>query len=348
MSRMRLDESDMTPRRRARVHAGVVWCAATCALAGCAGEPGIFSDATDAAARVTRLTWFMIGLAAVVYAVVVAIMLIAMQRNRHAPPDAVDLSEPGNGWVIVGGLVMPAVVLGVVLVLALVAMGADRNDRPVVTIAVTGHQWWWEVRYRFPDLPDQFATANEIHIPARAPVRLVLTTKDVIHSFWVPQLQGKIDLIPGETNEIRLFAKRTGTYRGACSEFCGMEHAKMGIVVVVEDSATFRQWARQQLADAAWPTDSLALEGKQLFETGPCSLCHTVRATPAGGGVAPDLTHVGSRSTIAAGALPNTLGNLEAWIANAQSIKPGVLMPTITMFSGRQLRAVATYVAGLK
>ena len=167
---------------------------------------------------------------------------------------------------------------------------------PSLTIDVIGHQWWWEARYRFPNLPDQFATANEIHIPANTSVRLVLTSKDVIHSFWVPQLQGKIDLIPGETNEMRVFAKQPGTYRGACAEFCGLEHAKMGIVVIAEDSATFKQWARQQLTDAATPTDSLAIEGKQLFETGPCSLCHTVRGTPAAGSVAPDLTHVGGRS----------------------------------------------------
>jgi cytochrome c oxidase subunit 2 len=179
-------------------------------------------------------------------------------------------------------------------------------------------------------------------------VRLVLATKDVIHSFWVPELQGKIDLIPGSTNKLSLVAKRAGTYHGICAEFCGMEHAKMGLVVVAEDSTTFRQWARAQLAEAAAPTDSLAVAGEQLFESGPCAMCHTVRGTRAGGAVAPDLTHVGSRTTIAAGSLPNTLGNLEAWIANAQSIKPGARMPTITTFSGRDLRAVATYVAGLK
>jgi cytochrome c oxidase subunit 2 len=308
----------------------------------------IFSDATDAAARVARLTWFMIVLAGIVYTIVMLIMVIAVRRNRTADPGRVDLSDPGNRWVIVGGFIMPAIVLGAVLVVALDAMGRERHPRPVVTIDVTGHQWWWEVRYRFPDLPDQFATANEIHVPVGAPVRLVLRTKDVIHSFWVPQLQGKMDLVPGKTTEIHLVAKRAGTYRGICSEFCGMEHAKMGMVVVAEDSGSFRQWAAGQLEEARLPTDSLALEGKQLFESGPCSMCHTVRGTPAGGSVAPDLTHVASRSTIAAGSLPNTLGNLEAWIADAQSIKPGAQMPTLTMFSGRQLRALANYVARLK
>ena len=308
----------------------------------------IFSSVTASAERITRLTWFMIILAAIVYVVVMALMIVAMRRNRHASRDEVSLSDPGPKWVVIGGLIMPAVVLGAVLVFSLWAMGRERVERPALTIDVTGHQWWWEANYRFADLPDQFRTANELHIPVGVPVRIALTTNDVIHSFWVPQLQGKIDLIPGDTNEVRLVVRRPGTYSGICAEFCGAEHAKMGITVVAEDSATFREWARQQLADAATPNDSLTAEGRQLFESGPCMLCHTVRGTSAIAQVAPDLTHVGSRTTIGAGALPNTLGNLEAWIADAQVIKPGARMPPITTFSGQQLRAVATYVASLK
>ena len=311
-------------------------------------DMSIFSSATDTAARVTRLTWFMIVLAAVVYAAVIAIMVVAMRRNRRRDVGRVDLSDPGNRWVVVGGLIMPAVVLAAVLVVALGAMGRDRNRPPALTLHVTGHQWWWETRYEFPDLPDRVITANEIHVPVGVPVQLVLTTNDVIHSFWVPQLQGKIDLIPGDTNQLRLAVNRAGTYPGICSEFCGAQHAKMGVIVVAEDSSTFRQWARNQLADAAAPADSLTAEGKQLFESGPCALCHAVRGTSANATVGPDLTHVASRSTIAAGTLPNTLGNLEAWIANAQAIKPGALMPTLTVFSGRQLRAVTAYLASLK
>lgn len=312
------------------------------------GPMSVFSNVTDAAARVTRLTWFMIVLAAVVYVVVMAIMVYAVRHNRRRDPNEVDLSDPGNRWVVIGGLIMPALVLSAVLVVSLGAMGRERHPRPSLTINVIGHQWWWEARYEFANLPDRFVTANEIHVPVDIPVALVLTTKDVIHSFWVPQLQGKIDLIPGDTNQLRLVVKRAGTYEGTCAEFCGMEHAKMGLTVVAEDSATFTQWAGRQLLAARPPTDSLAVEGKQLFESGPCSLCHTVRGTAAAASVAPDLTHVGSRASIAAGSLPNTFGNLEAWIANAQSIKPGALMPTITTFSGRQLRALTTYVASLK
>lgn len=308
----------------------------------------IFSDVTASVERITRLTWFMIILAAIVYVVVIALMFVAMQRNRRAPQDAVILSDPGPRWIVIGGLIMPAVVLGAVLVFSLWAMGRERVEQPALTIDVTGHQWWWEANYRFADLPDQFRTANELHVPVNVPVRIALTTNDVIHSFWVPQLQGKIDVIPGDTNEIRLVVRRPGTYSGICAEFCGAEHAKMGITVVAEDSATFREWARRQLADGVSPNDSLTIEGRLLFESGPCTLCHTVRGTSAIAQVAPDLTHVGSRMAIGAGALPNTLGNLEAWIANAQVIKPGALMPPITTFTGQQLRAVATYVASLK
>jgi len=171
----------------------------------------IFSDVTASAERITHLTWFMIVLSAVVYAAVIAIMVVAVRRNRRRSANAVDLTDPGPRFVVVGGLIMPAVVLGTVLVFALAAMGRERAERPVVTVDVIGHQWWWEARYRFPDLPDQFVTANELHIPVGAPVRFVLTTKDVIHSFWVPQLQGKIDLIPGDTTEVRLVARRAGT-----------------------------------------------------------------------------------------------------------------------------------------
>ncbi len=170
----------------------------------------------------------------------------------------------------------------------------------------------------------------------------------MIHSFWVPELQGKLDLIPGDTNVLDLTAARAGMYRGQCAEFCGQQHAHMALTVVAEPRADYEQWVASQRAPAREPDDSLARLGQQLFVAGPCALCHTVRGTPALGGVGPDLTHMGSRLTIAAGTLPNTLGNLEGWIANAQSIKPGASMPSMTMYGGRELRALATYVSSLR
>lgn len=319
------------------------------ALATACNTPlSVFSTASEPAERVSKLGWFMIILAAVIWLGVMVAMIAGMLRNRRRNPIDVDLSDPGTGWIVWGGAAMPGAVLLILFVVSLAAMGRFPESRPVMTIHVTGRQWWWQLDYQFPALDQQFRTANEIHIPVGKPVRIILTSADVIHSFWVPQLQGKLDVIPGDTNDLRLVARRPGTYAGTCAEYCGAQHAHMGLVVVAEDTTAFRQWAARQLTDGAAPRDSATLEGQQLFVTGPCALCHSVRGTPARAQVAPDLTHVGSRLTIAAGTLPNTRGNLEGWIANAQSLKPGTKMPTLSIYSGEQLRAIAAYVSSLK
>ncbi|HXT14368.1 MAG TPA: cytochrome c oxidase subunit II [Gemmatimonadaceae bacterium] len=317
-------------------------------VTSCNTPLSIFSTASDSAERVSKLAWFMIILSAIIFAGVMLTMVAAMLRNRRRNSVDVDLSDPGTGWIIWGGAVMPGIVLLAIFVVSLAAMGRFPEKNPVVTIHVTGRQWWWQLDYEFPEMPQHFRTANEIHIPVGRPVRIILTSGDVIHSFWVPQLQGKLDVIPGDTNDLRLVARRAGTYAGACAEYCGTQHTHMGLTVIAEDSTTFRRWAAAQLADGATPRDSVTAAGQKLFVTGPCALCHTVRGTPALAQVAPDLTHFGSRSTIAAGTLPNTLGNLEGWIANAQSLKPGTKMPTLSAFTGPQLRAVAAYVSSLK
>lgn len=309
----------------------------------------IFSGASDAASRISALAWFLIALAAVVYVGVMALLLRATRRNRDRDPVLVDLSEPGTRGVTYGGIVMPALVLLAVFVVSETAMGhSGVRTHPPLTIHVTAHQWWWEAQYELPDTSQRFTTANEIHIPVGSEVRILLTSGDVIHSFWVPQLQGKLDVIPGDTNDLRLRARRAGVYWGTCAEYCGAQHANMRLQVVAEPEGEFMDWIGAQSADAQQPRDAVTARGKQLFEGGPCAMCHTVRGTEALGRVAPDLTHVGSRQMIAAGMLPNTLGNLEAWIANAQSIKPGSMMPTITTYEGDELRAVAEYVASLK
>jgi cytochrome c oxidase subunit 2 len=315
-------------------------------MAGCDSPMQVLSGATEATSRVARLAWFMIILSAVVYVGTMAAMGLAIRRNRRRSPAEVDLSEPGVGWVVAGGAVMPALVLVAVFVVSLTAMGRVPGDRATLTIKVIGHQWWWEAEYEMPQLQQRFRTANEIHVPAGRPVRLLLTTADVIHSFWVPTVQGKMDLIPGDTNEIRFTIPKAGTYAGSCAEFCGMQHAKMGIRIIADDSATFAAWTTAQQAPAV--VDTATSVGAAIFLSGPCAMCHTVRGTLAGGSVGPDLTHVGSRGTIAAGTLPNTLGTMEAWIANAQSLKPGAKMPTLTGYDGRQLRALATYLESLR
>jgi cytochrome c oxidase subunit 2 len=275
-------------------------------------------------------------------------MVIAVVRHRHRDPDHFDLDERGGRWILWGGTVMPVVVLGAVSTFAVVTLRAHPRARATDTIRVTGHQWWWQLDYELSGTRGSFRAANELHMPVGRPVRLLLTAGDVIHSFWVPRLQGKMDLIPGDTNTLELEASRAGRFGGACAEYCGTQHARMSLTVVAEDSATFEAWAQAQRADGTRPADSVALAGQQLFLAGPCATCHTVRGTMARGEVGPDLTHIGSRLTIAAGALPNSLGNIAGWIANPQALKPGAAMPTLSAYDGTELRALATYVASLK
>jgi cytochrome c oxidase subunit II len=317
-------------------------------VAGCGTPMQMFSSASEPAERITRLTWFMVILSTIVYAIVMGAMVIAVRRNRQRSATEVDLSKAGVRPIVIGGFLLPAFVLTAVFGVAETAMGKVHHGTPALTINITGHQWWWQLEYALPTLSERIRTANEIHIPVNQPVRLLLTSADVIHSFWVPRLQGKIDVIPGDTNDLRLLATVPGTFIGQCAEFCGVQHARMGITVVVDDSATFARWLGNQLADGRAPTDSLTADGQRLFVTGPCAMCHAVRGTEARAQIAPDLTHVGSRMTIAAGTLPTTVGSLEGWIRNAQLMKPGTQMPALAEFSGPQLRALATYVAGLK
>jgi len=331
----------MSPIRRASLPA-----LGALSLAAC--DMSVFHPASGSADRVARLGVFMLLLASVIFVIVLAIIVLAARRHADRDPDAVDLSPRGHGWLIYGGALMPTIVLSTVFVVSLWALGRfPARAARELTVHVIAHQWWWEVAYTTDSVGDQITTADEIHIPVGQPVRILLTSQDVIHSFWVPELQGKLDLIPGDTNDLRLAADKPGTYVGVCAEYCGLQHAHMAFRIVADPPADFRRWLAAQRAPAAEPRDSLALEGRQLFVTGPCAMCHTVSGTGAEGKVAPDLTHVGSRRTLAAGTLANSLGNMEAWITSAQALKPGAKMPTMTQFTGRQLRAVATYLEAL-
>jgi cytochrome c oxidase subunit 2 len=217
---------------------------------------------------------------------------------------------------------------------------------PALTIEITGQQWWWKARYLSDDASRTLTTANEIHIPTGRPVRIKLIGADVIHSFWVPKLAGKMDTIPGQTNQTWIEADRPGRYRGQCTEYCGAQHAHMAIIVVAEPPAEFAAWLDAQLAPAGQPTDPHAAAGAQTFQF-RCGACHTVRGTKAAGTTGPDLTHLMSRSTIAAGTLTNTVANLSAWIANPQAIKPGTTMPVLYL-SGPELAGVRAYLRTLK
>jgi cytochrome c oxidase subunit 2 len=233
-------------------------------------------------------------------------------------------------------------VIGTLFTFAAVAMPAHAAD---LTLEVTGWQWWWSVRYRSAEPARIFTAANEIHIPVGRPVRIELTSHDVIHSFWIPHLGGKMDVIPGQTNVMWLQADHAGTYRGQCAEYCGAQHAHMAMYVVADTPQDYLAWLRGQLADAAPPRSQAVRHGEESF-VAHCAACHAVRGTSAGGILGPDLTHLMSRRTIAAGLLPNTPGNLAAWIADAQALKPGSRMPTLAL-SGPDLSAVVSYLQTL-
>jgi cytochrome c oxidase subunit 2 len=280
---------------------------------------------------------------ALVFLGVMAVAAIAV----FAPRDqAARLRE---SWLIVGGgILFPLVVLSLLLAYSLVRAAAlsPAGGEGALRIEVTGEQWWWRVRYLDGAGRPDFATANEVRIPVGRPVELALSSGDVIHSFWVPALAGKLDMIPGRTTRLQIRAERPGEYRGQCAEYCGGPHAFMAFYVVAEEPERFHAWAAKQREPAAPATLGPHARGAELFAA-HCAACHAVRGTPATGERGPDLTHVGSRHTLAAGLLPNNPGTLAAWIASSQSIKPGNLMPSFGAYSGEDLRALAGYLDSL-
>lgn len=254
--------------------------------------------------------------------------------------------------VVIGATVVTTVMLFVYLIMSFVAGRAISSplhgeDMSVLTIDVTGHQWWWEVRYGDKNPSRSFTTANEIHIPVGQPVLLRMTSQDVIHSFWVPNLMGKKDLIPGKYSTLMFQADKPGVYRGQCAEYCGLQHAHMALIVVAESPDTYNAWRESQIHPAVEPASDAAKRGQQVFLSNPCIMCHTVRGTQAGSNLGPDLTHIGSRQTIAAGTLPNTRGHLSGWIMDSQSVKPGNKMPPNNL-SPEDLQALLDYLQSLK
>jgi cytochrome c oxidase subunit 2 len=219
---------------------------------------------------------------------------------------------------------------------------------PQPDIRVIGHQWWWEVQYLNGSQDQQFTTANEIHIPAHRAVNIELETADVMHSLWVPSLHGKVDLIPGFPNFIRIEASEPGNFKGQCAEFCGAQHAHMGLLIVAQEPADFEAWLTNQRKPAAEPATAAAIAGREAFLAGPCSLCHQIRGTLAGGHVAPDLTHIASRQFIAANSFPNNDAYLAAWISHAQSLKPESKMPDLSEYKGDRLQDLLAYLRQLQ
>lgn len=329
-------------------------------LTGCRVAQSTFQGSGPASARISHLSWFMTILFLAITLIMWALIGWAFYRRRgtlaeHEPVD----SGGGHLWIAIGGLAVPLIVLSVLFVLGLNLLtdfpihgmhGGMAHAQTMMKpeIRIVGHQWWWEVQYLNDDVSKEFTTANEIHLPAHRPVNIEVVTRDVMHSFWIPALHGKVDLIPGHPNYIRIEASEAGSYTGQCAEFCGAQHAHMRLQAIAQEPEDYEAWLEAQRKPAAEPQAQDAIAGEQIFVTGPCSMCHTVRGTIAGGRVAPDLTHIGSRQFIAANSFPNNDAYLEAWITHAQSLKPGTQMPDLTQFSGEQLHDLVAYLDQLK
>ena len=304
------------------------------------------------AARVATLWWFSFAVAAVVYALTIGALLWAAwrawRRTRRGEALAPN-SEHRMSRSIAWSTGMTVAILLVFLVYDL-TVGRAMTTAPVkrpLTVEVTGHQWWWEVQYADTSPHGRFTTANEVHVPVGMPVVLLLTARDVIHSFWVPNLGGKKDLIPGYTQSVWFEADTPGVYRGQCAEFCGLQHAKMGLLVIADPPDRYRAWARQMQQSAAAPMDSVTQRGQAVFMNGTCVMCHAIEGTRARSVAGPDLTHLASRQTIAAGTLANTRGALAGWIVDPQRIKPGTHMPPNAL-APQDLDALLTYLQTLR
>lgn len=304
---------------------------------------------------VSNLTWGVLLIAVFVAVIVTGVLLFATFRKRDdQAPDSTGLrtgdrqlvAPTGNPIpLIYAGLVASTLVLFGVTIWTMVTLAdvAAPPSKSSVSIEVVGHQWWWEVKYLNSDPSQIFITANEIHIPANEPIAIQLRAADVIHSFWVPALAGKTDLIPGQINKTWILADRAGTYRGQCTEYCGLQHAHMGLEVIATSREEFDAWRRNQLRAAS--QSELGSSGLRVFMQ-KCAVCHAVRGTPAGGRVGPDLTHLMTRHTIAAATLPNRIGYLSGWVADPQHIKPGSKMPRLQI-EGQELSDVTSYLETL-
>jgi cytochrome c oxidase subunit 2 len=300
------------------------------------------------------LWWLTLAICLLVFAAVLGATAWALLRSPRAdsatPPDLSSLVRPERlARVVVAAAVGISTLLLIVLTVASFATdrALARLGPPALEIEITGHRWWWEIRYEDPDPTRIFLTANELHIPAGKPVLLKLKADDVIHSFWVPALHGKKDLIPGRDATISLQADNPGMYRGQCAEFCGVQHAKMVFLVIAHTAQEYESWAEAQRKPAPEPASSQQKRGREVFLGGTCAMCHAIQGTSANARKAPDLTHLASRQTLAAGTVPNTIGHLAGWILDPQGIKPGVNMPANPM-SSDDLHALLAYLQTLQ
>jgi len=324
-------------------------------LGGCQNYQSTFGNAGVETRNFNTLFVIFLAVCTAMYLAVIAFMLLGIVRRRRAgEANVVDQrrhheSDPLMRTGLIGwGAVIAVGLIG----LSIASFIGDRSmanaaAHEKLSITVTGNQWWWDITYNSADASKTLRTANELHLPVGVPVRIILRSNDVIHSFWVPSLTGKQDLIPGRESDVTIVPTRTGIFRGQCAEFCGTQHAHMAFVVDVDSQADFLKWWQHQLQPAAAPATPLAQAGYTYVTTRQCSMCHTIGGTRASATFGPDLTHLASRRTIGAGTLPMSKGNLYGWVEDPQSVKPGNHMPTIGL-EPDELHAVVAYLETLK
>lgn len=309
----------------------------------------MFTPQGPAAQAIANHGWFLIGVCAVIYVAVMAGLAWALMRRRRTSDDLPPTTQR-IGTVIAGLVGLSAVIL-VAFVASSVVTGrglTSPSGPGAITVDVIGYQWWWDFRYQDVTPSDVFSSPNELHVPVGVPVVLKVQSRDVIHSFWVPELHGKRDLIPGIVTHTWIQAQQPGVYRGRCAEFCGHQHAKMGFMVVAEPMEKFLAWVARQRAPAPEPDNGEKRRGRDVFLANDCVTCHTIRGTGAGSRVGPELTHVGSRLTIAAGTLPNTRDQLARWVLDPPAFKPGTRMPAHHNLPGAERQALITYLRSLR
>lgn len=316
-------------------------------LLACAGCGGVLDPKGKRADQTATLAWILFAIAAAVFVLIVVLLLLAVFRSRRGPLSA-DTPEPDRAerpaeFLTMFGAAFPVVVLAVVLLVSLGPLGSQASSAPnALTVRIVGHRWWWEIEY--PELG--IKTANELHLPVAQKVNLELTSADVVHSFWVPQLSGKTDLIPGQVNKMWIEAGSAGTYEGSCAEYCGVGHTNMDMLVVADQQNDFDAWVKGQQAVPPVPVSDPMLEGMQVFLGSACVYCHRIAGTNASSGFGPDLTHLASRRELGAGVVPNTVGNLAGWIVDSQHLKPGNAMPAMNL-DGKELQDLLAYLESL-
>jgi cytochrome c oxidase subunit 2 len=336
----------------------LLWPAAL-VLAGCAShQQSAVNVAGGPAAGIERLWWLFFWLLLAIFVVVMIFVAGTLARRRRGieqePLEPTHIPSPETEKRLTS-MVVWASSATVLILMALIVVSVSAGKailttgsmKPALTIEVVGNQWWWYIRYLDDDASRIVVTANEIHIPVGKPVLIRGTSQDVIHSFWVPNLQGKRDLIPNRITTEWLQADQPGRYRGQCAEFCGLQHAHMSLWVVAESQHDFDAWMDGQRQPAVAPSDSVQLRGQQVFLNSACVFCHSIAGTSAAGQVAPDLTHFGTRLTIAAGTLANNRGNLGGWITDPQGIKPGNHMATVPI-KPDDLQTLVEYLESLR